>query len=109
MYSAHEGTEVLPSRNHIKLWIGAAVFLTAVLACASTLLRPGVTLACISDIVAAFLMFSAFLAFAPNAAASTGRIRLFWTLQAAGWAMWLSYQLVWLVFDLVIQKKVPAM
>ena len=85
------------------------MFLTALLACASAILRPSVTLACISDIVAAFLMFSAFLAFARNAAASTGRIRLFWTLQAAGWAMWLSDQLVWLVFDLVIQKKVPAM
>ena len=30
-------------------------------------------------------------------------------LQAAGWALWFSDQVCWIVFDLVLKKKVPAM
>ena len=36
-------------------------------------------------------------------------MRWFWMLQAAGWALWFSDQVVWIVFDLVLQRKVPAM
>ena len=40
---------------------------------------------------------------------SKGRMRWFWMLQAAGWALWLGDQMVWIVFDLVLKKKLPAM
>jgi len=62
----------------------------------------------VSDIVIAVLMLSAFVVFTANGIASKGRMRWFWMLQAAGWALWLSDQAVWITFDLIL-RKVPAM
>ena len=36
-------------------------------------------------------------------------MRVFWILQATGWGLWLLDQLVWIVFDLVLQKQMPEM
>lgn len=36
-------------------------------------------------------------------------MRVFWILQATGWGLWLVDQLVWIVFDLVLQQKMPLM
>jgi diguanylate cyclase (GGDEF)-like protein len=91
------------------MWLGAAVFLTAVVAAACVALRPGLALAAISDIVGALLMLSALLAFARNGIATQGRVRLFWLLQAAGWVLWLCDQFVWVTFDVILQKKIPPM
>lgn len=99
----------LDLRNHSKLWLGIAVFLTLVLALACAFLPQGLALAAVSDIVCALLMFSALLAFALNGAAATGRNRLFWILQAVGWGLWLSDQFVWIFWDLVLQEKMPGM
>ena len=87
----------------------AAVLLTVVLTVACVFLPRGLALAAISDIVGGLLMLSALFAFASNGAASKGRTRWFWMLQAAGWALWFSDQMVWVTFDLILQKKVPAM
>jgi len=89
--------------------VGAAVFFTAALILACAILPRGLARIAISDIVCALLMFSALLAFAQNGFASKGRFRVFWMLQAAGWGLWLSDQVVWIIWDLVLQKKMPAM
>lgn len=94
---------------HRKLWIGSALFLIALLALSSALLPRGFALDAVADLVTVLLMFSAFLAFALNATESKGRTRWFWMLQAAGFALWACDQLVWIVFDLFLHKKVPAM
>ncbi len=36
-------------------------------------------------------------------------MRVFWILQATGWGLWLTDQMLWIVFDLVLQKKMPEM
>jgi len=95
--------------NHPKLWVGAAFAFTALVAVASALLPRGLGLAAVSDIVGAILMLFALINFASNGIASKGRMRWFWMLQAAGWSLWLSDQMVWIVFDLVLRRKVPAM
>jgi diguanylate cyclase (GGDEF)-like protein len=95
--------------KHQKLWIGGALVLTALLGIASALLPKGLTLAAVSDIVSGVLMLSALFAFAGNGLASKGRLRWFWMLQAAGWALWFCDQMVWVTFDLILQQKVPAM
>ena len=82
---------------------------TAVLMLACAILPRGLARIAVSDIVCALLMFSALLAFARNGFASKGRFRVFWMLQAAGWGLWLSDQVVWIIWDLVLQKKMPAM
>jgi len=76
---------------------------------AFTLLPRSLARAAVSDIVCALLMFSVLLVVTLNGIASTGRSRLFWILQATGWGLWLMDQLLWIVFDLVLQRKMPAM
>ncbi|PYX49518.1 MAG: hypothetical protein DMG79_08425, partial [Acidobacteria bacterium] len=73
------------------------------------MLPRGLALAAVSDIAGALLMLLAFVAFALQGFASKGRMRLFWMLQAAGWALWFGDQLVWITFDLILQQKVPSM
>jgi diguanylate cyclase (GGDEF)-like protein len=98
----------LNGRNSSKFLLAAAV-LMAVLVVACVFLPRGLARAAISDIVSGLLMLSALVLFASNGFASKGRMRWFWMLQAAGWALWLSDQFVWITFDLILQKKVPAM
>jgi len=99
----------LNGRNPSKLLFAAAVLLMAVLMIACAVLRQGLVLAAFSDIVSALLMLSALLTFAWHGMASKGRMRWFWLLQSAGWALWLSDQMVWVTFDLVLKRKMPAM
>ncbi len=94
---------------HQKKLVFAAVFLTALLALSCGWLRRGLLLTGISDIVAALLMLLALAAFGLNAAASKGRLRWFWILQSAGWALWLGDQLVWIYYDLFLKQKMPPM
>ncbi len=89
--------------------LAAAAVLMAVLTMACAVLRPGLALAGVSDLVSALLMLSALITFAWHGMASKGRMRWFWLLQSAGWALWLSDQLVWVTYDLVLQRKMPAM
>lgn len=97
------------SSKHQERLVGAAVLLTAVLTVACALPPRSLALTAVSDIVAALLMLSALFAFALNGLECKGRTRWFWMLQAAGWALWFSDQVVWITFDLILQKKLPAM
>jgi len=99
----------LNGRKFSKSLLAAAVLLTAVLTLACVLLPQGLALAAVSDIVGGLLMLSALAAFAWHGAHSKGRLRWFWMLQAAGWTLWFSDQLVWITFDLILQKRMPAM
>jgi diguanylate cyclase (GGDEF)-like protein len=97
---------LLIQRNRM---VAAAAFLTALLAVSCVLLPRSFTLTAISDVVTGLLLLIAFAAFASNAAASTGRLRWFWILQATGWGLWFSDQIVWLVYDLILRQKMPSM
>jgi diguanylate cyclase (GGDEF)-like protein len=63
----------------------------------------------ISDVFGGLLVLFAAYAFAYNGLAARGRARWFWMLQAAGWGLWFLDQVVWIVYDLVLQRKMPAM
>ena len=52
---------------------------------------------------------SPLIPFARLGLAAKGRLRWFWILQAAGWALWFCDQMVWAVLDLILKRKVPAM
>ena len=78
-------------------------------AVAFALLPPGLVRAAASDIVCALLMFFVLMVASLNAISSKGRMRVFWMFQATGWGLWLIDQLLWVVFDLVLQQKMPAM
>ena len=81
----------------------------AVLTSACALLPQGLALTAFSDLIGALLMLCALFAFAANGLASRGRMRWFWMLQAAGWALWFSDQVVWIMFDMVWRQKMPSM
>lgn len=85
------------------------MLLTVALAVAVISLPRGIVQVGVSDIVSGLLMLSALAAFAVHSRASKGRMRWFWILQAAGWGLWLSDQMVWITFDLILRKPVPAM
>jgi diguanylate cyclase (GGDEF)-like protein len=89
------------------LWI--AVLGTAVLTFACLALPRSLVVVAISDLVGGLLMLCAFFSFTHNARHSSGRMRWFWMLQATGWAFWFSDQVFWIVFDLILHKKMPAM
>jgi diguanylate cyclase (GGDEF)-like protein len=99
----------LQSRNSVKIVLSAAVFFTLVLTVACLVLPQGLAVTAISDLGGALLMLCALIGFAINGVASRGRMRLFWFLQSAGWALWLSDQACWIVFDLLLRRKIPAM
>ena len=92
-----------------KIWIFTLVFLTAVESVAFALLPRGFARAAVSDIVCALLMLSVLMVTSLNGISSKGRMRVFWLLQAVGWGLWLSDQVLWIVFDLVLQKQMPEM
>jgi len=96
-------------RHLSKIWVLAPVFLTAVQAVAFALLPRGLVRAAFSDIVCALLMLSVLMVASLNGISSKGRMRVFWILQATGWGLWLIDQLLWIVFDLVLQKQMPEM
>ena len=92
-----------------KIWVLTLVSLTAVQSVAFALLPRGLARAAFSDIVCALLMLSALVVTGLNGISSKGRMRVFWILQATGWGLWLTDQMLWTVFDLVLQKKMPEM
>ena len=83
--------------------------LTAVLTAGCLFLPRGMTQIAISDLVGALLMLVALIAFALNGRDTKGRTRWFWMLQAAGWGLWLSDQMVWIVWDLFLGRRMPSM
>jgi len=82
---------------------------TAALVVSSLALPRGMTQTTINDITGALLTLAPLVAFARNGMANKGRLRWFWMLQAAGWTLWFSDQLVWMFFDLVLRQKMPVM
>lgn len=95
--------------NPLLISFVCAVFLVAVLAAACAFLPRGFLLTFVSDTASALLMAASLFSFAVLAGKSKGRIRWFWTLQAAGWALWLSDQFVWIYYDLYLGYQMPPM
>ncbi len=81
----------------------------AAVAAACLLLPRGLTVAAISDLGGALLILCVLAAFARNGFAAVGRLRWFCMLQVAGWSLLFADQMVWSVFDLILQRKLPDM
>lgn len=95
-----------------KLWIAGVCGLVAVQVCASLLLPPSYQLSVVSDLNQCALLLLATFAIIPNVSPSrsrTTRTRLFWFLMLAGVLFWLSYQLLWTYFEVILKKEVPNM
>jgi len=93
----------------LKILSWATAGITAVVAVACLTLPRGFVQTAVSDIGGGLLMLAALIAFAAGGFASTGRLRWFWMLQAAGWVLWLADQFVWTYYDLFLRQKLPGM
>jgi len=94
-------------RNVTRIWFGAVLSLAASQAIVSALIPRGYWLTFASDCIDAALVLSVVAAFLYVARGSSGRVRLFWILQASSWALLLVNHSIWFWFDLVLHKDVP--
>jgi signal transduction histidine kinase len=91
-----------------KLWISAAIGLVCAQALASGFLpQGGFALAALSDIAQFILLLAGTIAVVFNALATRGRVRLFWALLTLGMTFWLSYQGLWMYFEVLLRRDFP--
>src|SRR5438874_8579638 len=90
-----------------KVWLLAASVLVLSQAGASLVLPRTFILTAFSDITQCLLLISGTLALLINVSSSRGRARLFWALMTLGVAFWLSYQLLWTYFEVILRRDVP--
>ncbi len=96
-------------RTSTRCWIGMAVALTLLQTLASATLTRGLALTAISDFITVFMLLAIVIAFAKNAVPAHGRLRVFWILQAIGWSITLSNQLLWTLYDVFLRKPIPTL
>jgi signal transduction histidine kinase len=96
-------------RTYFKLWTAAVAACLATLVLGALFLPHSYALTALSDIVQFLLLFSGTLSFVPLAVRSRGRLRLFWSLIAAGTGFWCLYQFVWIYFEVWLHTDVPNM
>lgn len=89
-------------------WLAAVMGLLVAVAAAALILPRSFRLGAISDIVQCILLFSGAASFIPLVLRSRGRIRLFWSLITLGIFFWLSYQLLWTYYEVVLVRDVPV-
>jgi signal transduction histidine kinase len=94
-------------RTYSKVWAATVAACLATLVLAALLLHQSFRLTALSDIVQCILLFAGTAVFIPHAVESRGRLRLFWTLMAAGIALWFSYQLCWTYYEVWLRQPVP--
>jgi diguanylate cyclase (GGDEF)-like protein len=107
--SASESWNGLNARKSLRVLFAVAIALTATLVLGCVALPKGIVQIAVSDICGALLMFTTLLAFVVLGISNKERMRWFWMLQATGWALWLSDQLVWIRYDVFLQQPMPRM
>jgi signal transduction histidine kinase len=90
-----------------KVWLAAVMASVAVLALAALILPHSLRLTALSDIIQCFLLASGAASFLPLAWRAHGRLRLFWALIGLGVAFWLSYQILWTYYEVLLRRDVP--
>jgi signal transduction histidine kinase len=92
-----------------KIWLGAVGAVLASFVIAASVLPHSYHLAAICDIVDTVLLASGAASFLFLALRSRGRMRLFWSLITLGLMMWLSYQLIWTIYEMMLHRDVPEL
>jgi signal transduction histidine kinase len=82
---------------------------TATLVSAALVLPRSFRLTTLSDLAQCFLLFSGAASFVPLALRSRGRMRLFWSLITLSISLWLTYQLLWTRYEVVLRRDVPGL
>jgi signal transduction histidine kinase len=91
-----------------KLWLAAVAGSLAALVVAALILPRSFQLTAFSDVVQCFVLASGAVSFVPLVLRSRGRMRLFWSLITLGTSLWLSYQLLWTYYEVILRRDVPV-
>jgi signal transduction histidine kinase len=95
-----------PARLPLWIWaIGIAIL--AGYAAVSLLVGRGSTLTAFGDVVQCIVPLLAVTTLLWNASSSEWRKNLFWTMLAAGCALWMFGQLMWTYFEVGLHRPVP--
>jgi signal transduction histidine kinase len=70
-------------------------------------LRPGFTLTAVADVTQLALLIAATVVMVLNSIYSRGQTRLFWSLLAAGCAMWGLNQAGWASYEVILRRQIP--
>lgn len=103
-----KGKRRLSGRTKLLSLLLAALVLALV--AVSLLIPRGNTLTITSDLIQGALLLVGTISFLPNALSSVfprQRARVFWILMTAGMVLWLTYQLMWNYFEVILHKEVP--
>src|SRR5580700_6255111 len=95
------------AKLYVKVWIAAVAACLAILILAALVLPQSFRLTALSDVIQSLLLLSGTLSLIPHAVRSRGRLRLFWTLLAAGMGLWFAYQFVWIYYEVWLRTDVP--
>jgi len=102
---------VIPSerekRSSSRRWCAFPIALIGVHIVASLALRHSYGLTIFGDITQSVLIGFATITTAINAARARDVTRTFWTLLAAGCILWLSAQLLWMWYEVLLRRDVP--
>ncbi len=94
-------------RKYYKAWTASVAACLAVLIIAALVLPHSFVLTALSDAIQFLLLLSGTLSLIHHIARTSGRLRLFWILIAAGIALWFSYQVLWVYFEVFLRAEVP--
>ena len=94
------------SRPQISAFFGGACLLLAFVLAPAVFPSPFFRVA-MGNLIPLLVIAAAFILSARNAFDSRGHTRLFWSLMAAGMAMWCFNQACWTWFEVVVRKPLP--
>ena len=90
-----------------KLWLASVMGMLAAFIVAALVLPQSFRLTVLTDVIETLLLVSGVASFIPLVLRSPGRMRVFWSLIVLGLVLWLSYQLLWVYYELVLRRDVP--
>lgn len=90
-----------------KIWLAAVLAAFSIFTLCALLLPRSFGLAALTDILEALLLLSGLISLLLLAWRAHGRMRLFWSLLMLGVFLWLSYQLLWTYYEVVLRSAIP--
>jgi signal transduction histidine kinase len=90
-----------------KVWLAAVIGALAAFLVAALVLPQSFRLTVFTDLIEGLLLLSGVASFMPLVLRSRGRMRVFWSLIVLGLVLWLTYQLLWTYYEVVLRRDVP--
>ena len=90
-----------------KVWLVTVMGALAAFIVAALILPQSFRLTVFTDVIESLLLLSGVASFVRQLLRSHGRMRVFWSLIVFGLVLWLTYQLLWVYYELVLRHDVP--